>query len=177
MKRKPFQGIIIAVIACLVSPITRAACNESAAANVRSSTLDDKGKVNMLRALGCDTSDLTKKIDADFKAGLELNRQHNELIAAKKAAEREEKAKRAEAEMAATIAADNARRDAFDQEMANKCGEYPIELKIGMSEKLLKMGCAGQADLVGEDKRARVYQVYGALVSVLNGKVVRWVRQ
>lgn len=120
---------------------------------------------------------MVKKIDADLQIGLENNRKRNEQIAAKEKAEREEKARKSESEMNAVIAADNARRDAFDQEMADKCGEYPMDLKIGMSEKLLKMGCAGQADLVGEDKRARVYQMYGALVSVLNGKVVRWVRQ
>lgn len=164
--------------ACLsVASPAAAACNEAAAVNIRSSSLDDKGKINMLRGIGCDASDLMKKADAEFKSGLELNRKLNEQRAEKERAEREERARKSEAEMAKAVAEDNARREAFEQEMADRCGEYPLELKIGMSEKLLAMGCAGQADLVGEDKRARVYRVYGALVSVLNGKVVRWVRQ
>lgn len=176
MKKLMFCTVTAAAIATL-SPTAIAACNEAAAANVRASTMDDKGKLNMLRGLGCDTSDLAKKVEADQQAGLELNRKINAERAAREKAEREEKARKTEAALSAQIAEDNAKRDAFEQEMADKCGEYPLDLKIGMSEKLLKMGCAGQADLVGEDKAARVYRVYGALVSVLNGKVVRWVRQ
>lgn len=177
MTMKNISIALSVVFSCMTCSSVNAVCNESAASNVRSSNLDDKGTLNMLRSLGCDTSELAKKIDADFQAGLDLNRKINEQRTAREKAEREEKAKKAEAEMNAAIAADNARRDAFDQEMANKCGEYPMELKIGFSERLLKMGCAGQADLVGEDRNARVYRVYGALVSVFKGKVVRWVQQ
>lgn len=169
-------AVLSAVCLSFASPAA-AACNETAAANVRSSSLDDKGKINMLRGIGCDASDLAAKADGDFKAGLELNRKLNEQRAEKEKADREKKARKAEDEMAKVVAEDNERREAFEQEMANRCGEYPLELKVGMSEKLLAMGCAGQADLVGEDKRARVYRIYGALVSVFNGKVVRWVRQ
>lgn len=164
--------------ACVATPSANAACNEATAADIRSSSLDDKGKRNMLRGIGCDATDLEKKFDADFQAGLEINRKHNEQIAAKQKAEREEKARKAEAEMNAAIAADNARRDAFDQEMADKCGEYPMDLKIGMSEKLLKMGCAGQADLqINDVSGVRVYFTAYHVVTARGGKVVRLIRR
>lgn len=177
IRKSNCAAAVLMALGVLVTSQASAACNEEAAANVRSSNLDDKGKLNMLRSLGCDTADLAKKIDADFQAGLERNKVRNEQAAAKEKAEREAKQKKTQDEWDARIAEDNAKRDAFDQTMADKCGEYPMELKIGMSEKLLKMGCTGQADLVGEDQNARVYRTYGALVSVYKGKVVRWVRQ
>lgn len=178
MTIKMFFAVFAIAFACVTTPAANAACNEAAAANIRSSSLDDKGKLNMLRGIGCDASDLAKKIDADFQAGLELNRKINEQRAAKEKAEREEKARKSEAEMNAAIAADNARRDAFDQEMADRCGEYPMDLKIGMSEKLLKMGCAGQADLQLNDvSGVRVYFTAYHVVTARGGKVVRLIRR
>lgn len=161
----------------ITSQAAMAACDQASASNIRSSSMDDTGKRSTLRALGCDTSDLDKRIDVDYRAGLELNRKINEEKDAKEKAERAEKDRKSEAEFNASLAEDTAERDAFAQEMADKCGEYPLPVEIGMSEKILKIGCAGQADLVGKDKNASVYRMYGLLVSVYKGKVVRWVRE
>ena len=132
----------------------------------------------MLRSVGCDASDLSAKVEAEFQAGLELNRKINEQRAEKERVAREEKARKAEVELAKTITEDNARRDAFDQEMANQCGEYPMELKLGLSEKLLKMGCAGQADLQFNDESGvKVYFTAYQVVTIRGGKVVRLIQR
>ncbi len=174
MKQQP----IITLLAYFVfAGVCHAACNEDAAKNIRSSSMEDQGKVNMLRAVGCDASEIQQAIQERLKTGLENNRKRNEAVVAKEQVEREAKQKKSVDALNAQIAEDNAKRDEFDQAMADKCGEYPMELKIGMPEKLLVLGCAGQASLSGESYGGRVYRVYGALVSVQKERVVRWVRE
>ena len=70
-----------------------------------------------------------------------------------------------------------AEAEQLEEQRQKLCGKYPRPVEIGMSEKLLKLGCAGDAILVGKDKNASVYRMYGLLVSVYKGKVVRWIRE
>lgn len=138
---------------------------------------NDEQKLLLLNRAGCDVPELEDRVSKARAEKIEKAKLLEEQREAQKKAEKEERDRKSAAEFAASIEESNAEREAFNQEMADKCGEYPLELKIGMSEKLLKIGCAGQADIVGEEKHARVYRMYGVLVSVFKGKVVRWIRE
>lgn len=162
-----------ALIAMSLTP-SAFACDIATSNQIRSSNLDDAGKVNMLKAARCDATDLIDKINTDREAGLKNTARLNAQKEQKQKADREAIQERRQAEATAAIQEDNARQDAFDQAMADKCGEYPMSIKIGFSEKLLKMNCAGSAQLVGESSGGRVYRVDGAFVSTQRGKVVRW---
>ena len=62
--------------------------------------------------------------------------------------------------------------------MANKCGEYPLDLTIGLSEKLLKMGCAGPTTLQLDSAYGlRIYKTPDFLVTTRGGKVVQLMRR
>lgn len=174
-------ALIFAVLCSPVATPAQAACDKSAEIRIKTSNMDDKWKRNMLHLIECDTSDLDKKIDADLQAEFELRRKHDAEQAAREKIAQEDKARRAAEERAAAVAADNAQREAdeaFEQAMADKCGEYPLELKLGLKEKLLTMGCAGQADLrVNDSSGVKVYFTAYYIVTVRGGKVVRLIRR
>lgn len=163
------------LLATLLPGLAAAACDEQSAAQVRESNLGAPAKISMLKGFGCDAADLEQAVASERATTEKQLQQHEAQRRAQDEAARQAKERANQERLTAQVAADNAARDAFDQDMANKCGSYPMQLRIGFSEKLLKMGCAGQAQLVGESKDGRVYQLPGLLVSVQLGGVTRWV--
>jgi len=157
-----------------------ASCTESTARTIRETPMEDWVKADSLRSMGCDASDLEAQVAKDREAALALAKEREAQAQAEQATREAEKKKAHDediARMAAEIAEKNAQRDAFEQEMANQCGGYPLAIKIGMSEKLLTLGCAGPARLVGESPTGRVYRMRGALVTVQRGRVVLWAKE
>ena len=177
--KRAFTAAFVFVAATIVSSQAYAVCNDAMAKDVRSSNLDDQGKLNMLRAMGCYDQMLESK-DQARRDAYNAHLKQLESEAAKRAADREDAIRKNKATQAAAIEADNARRDAegaqrdaFEQAMANKCGEYPLDLTIGLSEKLLKMGCAGPTTLQLDSAYGlRIYKTPDFLVTTRGGKVV-----
>lgn len=171
----------ICLVLLFTSPLANAVvCTKAIEDQITSSPMDDKSRFNMLKGFGCDPKlieDLKAKIDAADVADMEREKKRNAAIKAADIAEKEAKQEKDQQRLNAQIEEDNARIEAFNQAMANKCGEYPLELKIGMSEKLLRMGCTGGVTLVGEDQSKRIYRTADALVTTAKGRVIRWIER
>lgn len=152
-----------------------AACDEQSAAQIRESNMAAPAKISMLKGFGCSTTDLEQAVSQERATTEKQLQQHEAQRRAQADAEQAAKEQANQERLNAQVAADNAARDTFEKTMASSCGSYPVALRIGLAEKLVKQGCAGTAQLVGESSDGRVYQLPGLLVSVQQGKVTRWV--
>jgi len=171
---------ILFVVTCALSGISAASCDIKTESQIKASSMPDRSKLQMLKIVGCDLQvfqDLQIKVETEDLANREAANARAAEAKEKAIAAAEAKRKRDEDRLNAQLEEDNAKREAFYQAMANKCGEYPLELKIGMSEKLLSMGCTGGVSLVGEDQSKRIYRTSDALVTVIKGRVTRWIER
>lgn len=176
MRLSPLFGLGLLILP-LIAAADAGTCDLQLAQQIRTSGMDDQGKVNMLGSMNCPTQDLVTKIADDRKAAEDKGRQHQAELDAAATAAQAAKDQASMERLQANLKADQAQYEATQKTMAAKCGSYPLPLKIGMSEHQIEAGCAGRTELAGESTAAKVYRVEGALVTIQQGKVIRWVQE